>query len=63
MDRKSIRSEDQRLERLRLIEYNRRKREEKRNEDAKALTIINKQLMVFLFLFDLNLYFSRLDST
>jgi hypothetical protein len=63
MDRKSIRSEDQRLERLRLIEYNRRKREEKRNEDAKALTIINKQLMVFLFLFDLYLYFSRLDST
>ncbi len=63
MDRKAIRTDDQRLERLRLIEYNRRKREEKRNEDAKALTIINKQLMVFLFLFDLNLYFSRLDST
>jgi hypothetical protein len=41
MDRKAIRTEDQRQERRELIEFNRQKRVEQRNEDKKALVIIN----------------------
>jgi hypothetical protein len=41
MDRKAIRTEDQRQERRALIEFNRQKRCEQRNEDEKALVIIN----------------------
>jgi len=41
MDRKAIRTEDQRQERRALIEFNRQKRGEQRNEDEKALVIIN----------------------
>jgi hypothetical protein len=49
MDRKAIRTDDQRLKRNRLIEFNRQKRAEKRNDYEKALVIVNKQLMVFIF--------------
>lgn len=49
MDRKAIRTDDQRLERNRLIEYNRQKRAEKITDDEKSLTDSNKQLMVLYF--------------
>jgi len=63
MDRKAIRSDDQRVERNRLIEFNRQKRAEKINDDEKSLEIINKQIMVILILFDLYifLFLLRLD--
>ena len=50
MDRKAIRTEDQRLERIRLIEYNRQQRAERKLHDVKALQIVNKQPSVFFFL-------------
>jgi hypothetical protein len=56
MDRKAIRSDDQRVERNRLIEFNRQKRAEKVNDDEKSLEIINKQIMVFLVLFHLYIF-------
>jgi hypothetical protein len=50
MDRKAIRTDDQRLERIRLIEYNRQKRAERNIDNEKALQIVNKQPSVFYFL-------------
>jgi hypothetical protein len=47
MDRRAIRTDDQRLERIRLIQLNRQKRAEKKNEDEKALDNFDKQLSVF----------------
>ncbi len=47
MDRKAIRTDDQRLERIQLIEYNRQKRAEKRQNDE----ILNKQIMVLIIFF------------
>ena len=49
MDRKAIRTDDQRIERNRIIEFNRKQRAEKINHDEKSLEIVNKQLMVFIF--------------
>ncbi|CAF1414976.1 unnamed protein product [Rotaria sp. Silwood1] len=46
MDRKAIRSDDQRLERIRLIEFNRQKRTEKKYSDKKALQIIHRQKLI-----------------
>jgi hypothetical protein len=61
MDRKAIRTDDQRLERSRLIESNRQKRAE---NNEKTLETINKQLMVCLFYKTfLSMFFSLLDST
>jgi hypothetical protein len=47
MDRKAIRTDDQRLERIQLIEYNRRKREEKKSNDE----VVDKQIVVLINLF------------
>jgi hypothetical protein len=47
MDRRAIRTDDQRLERIRLIQLNRQKRAEKKNEDEKPLDNVDKQLSVF----------------
>ncbi len=54
MDRKAIRTDDQRLERLRLIEYNRRKREEKQVNDEKTLDIV----IMIVYLIDIIFVFS-----
>ena len=52
MDRNAIRTEDQRLERNRLIEYNRQKRRGETINDEQSLSKIeNKQLMVSIYLF------------
>jgi len=56
MDRKAIRTDDERKERNRLIEFNRKKRAEKVNDDEKPSEIINKQIMVFVILFDLYIF-------
>jgi hypothetical protein len=53
MDRKAIRTDDQRLERIQLIEYNRQKRAEKRQNDE----ILNKQIMVLIIFFCVSLIF------
>jgi len=54
MDRKAIRTDDQRLERLQLIEYNRRKREEKQVNDEKTLDIV----IMIVYLIDIIFLFS-----
>ncbi|CAF0790877.1 unnamed protein product [Adineta steineri] len=46
MDRKAIRTDDQRLERLQLIETNRQKRAEQKVEDEKSLATNNKQIII-----------------
>jgi hypothetical protein len=69
MDHKAIRTEDQRLERVRLIEYNRQQRTEKRNDDENTLKMIHRQIIVFrlsmliyfLILFFLSLRFDPVD--
>jgi hypothetical protein len=69
MDHKAIRTEDQRLERVRLIEYNRQQRTEKRNDDENTLKMIHRQIIVFrlsmliyfLILFFLPLRFDPVD--
>ena len=66
MDRKAIRTNDQRQERIRLIEQNRQKRVDKTNDDEQPMAVTDKQIIVFIFSFVFKLFyllFYLLDST